>query len=220
MPSTSLRVAVVTGHHPFDVVGFHQALRALPETDCYAQDLTDFASAPPEVRRGYDAVVFYNMHTALPGEDPSWFEAGIGPVIDQLGESDQGIIILHHALLAFPESAVWSGLVGIGQRTLSSYHPDQTLRIDVADRAHPITVGLDSWTIVDETYAMAEPDEEGNRVLLTTKHSPSMRAIAWTRRFRNARVLCYQSGHDNRVYADPGFRTVLGRGIRWCAGAL
>lgn len=217
MPSASLRVAVVTGHHPFDVVGFHQALRALPGTDCYVQDLTDFAGAPSDVRRGYDVVVFYNMHTALPGKKPSWFEAGIGPVINQLGDTEQGIVLLHHALLAFPESPVWSGLVGIKQRTLSSYHSDQTLRIDVADAAHPITAGLDSWTLVDETYAMAEPDEEGARVLLTTDHSPSMHAIAWIHRFRNARVFCYQSGHDNRVFADIDFRTVLGRGIRWCA---
>lgn len=220
MPNASLRVAVVTGHHPFDVVGFHQMVRALPETDCYVQDLTDFASAPAEVRKSYDAVVFYNMHTALPGENPPWFESGIVPVIDQLGEADQGIVVLHHALLAFPESPVWSGLVGIGARTLSNYYPDQTLRIEIADAGHAITAGLAPWTIVDETYAMAEPDDEDNHVLLTTPHSPSMRTIAWTRRFRNARVLCYQSGHDNRVYADPGFRTVLGRGIRWCAGAL
>jgi type 1 glutamine amidotransferase len=66
---------------------------------------------------------------------------------------------------------------------------------------------------------MADPEGDGNHILLTTDHSPSMHNIAWTRHYRNARVFCYQSGHDNRVYANPGFRAVLGRGIQWCAGA-
>jgi type 1 glutamine amidotransferase len=44
-----------------------------------------------------------------------------------------------------------------------------------------------------------------------------MSAIAWTRDFKGSRVFCLQSGHDNETYVDPNFRTVLTRGIQWCA---
>jgi type 1 glutamine amidotransferase len=45
-----------------------------------------------------------------------------------------------------------------------------------------------------------------------------MKTIAWTRQYKNARVFCYQSGHDNQAYANPNFRKVVARGIHWLAG--
>jgi type 1 glutamine amidotransferase len=59
---------------------------------------------------------------------------------------------------------------------------------------------------------------EGSDVLLTTVHPESMKTIAWTRQYKNARVFCYQSGHDNQAYANPNFRKVVARGIHWLAG--
>jgi type 1 glutamine amidotransferase len=55
-------------------------------------------------------------------------------------------------------------------------------------------------------------------VLLTTDHPKSMKTLGWVRQHRNARVFCLQSGHDGVTWASPEFRTVLERGIRWCAG--
>ena len=66
-----LRVAVITGGHPFDVVGFHRLFRALRGCDVYIQALEDWAA---DVRRAgnlYDVLVFYHMHTALPQDGPA-----------------------------------------------------------------------------------------------------------------------------------------------------
>jgi type 1 glutamine amidotransferase len=84
---------------------------------------------------------------------------------------------------------------------------------------HPITEDLEEFTIIDETYAMAEPDED-NEVLITTDHPHSLRSIAWTRTYRGGRVFCYQSGHDNSTWSDTTFQTVLHRGILWAARRL
>ena len=127
-------------------------------------------------------------------------------------------MVLHHALLAFPEWPRWSEVCGIDDRTFG-FHHDQQVPIEVADPTHPITAGLADWELPDETYTMSSADKD-SRILLTTDHTLSMRTLAWTRQFGQARVFCFQSGHDNATYADRGFRTVLHRGIRWAAGAL
>ncbi len=55
---------------------------------------------------------------------------------------------------------------------------------------------------------------------LLQMQAESMKVLAWARQYKNARVFCCQSGHDNQVFADPNFRTVIARGIQWLAGRI
>jgi len=218
MTSTGARVqtAVVTGRHPFDVRGFHALFRSMGDIDYFPQHMEDFAADPR--RAEYDVVVFYHFHQETPREDAPWYEAGIRPAMESLGETGQGILVLHHAILAFPDWDYWADLVGIRDRSFG-YHIGETLTVDVAPIDHPITRGLSSWEMIDETYSMASAGP-GSEALLTTEHERSMRALAWTRTHRNSRVFCLESGHDNDTFTNESFRTVLSRGIQWLAGRL
>ena len=119
------------------------------------------------------------------------------------GRHGQGLVVLHHALLAYPGWDPWTEVTGIADRSFT-YHPDQTLRVDVADGDHPITAGLASWEVTDETYIMEAPDADSH-LLLTTTHPQSMAALAWTRAYHDARTFCCALGHDKKVYNDPAF---------------
>ena len=98
----------------------------------------------------------------------------------------------------------------------------ETIHLEIADPEHPITRGLEPWDIVGETwdFGASSPGPDCH-VLLTTDH-PKMRmkAMAWTRQFRKARVFYLQPGHNNDAWAHETFRTVLLRGIQWVAGHL
>jgi uncharacterized protein len=219
--TNKIKTAVVTGAHPFDVPGFHALWRALDELDVYIQSLDDFASDVGKVRERYDVVVLYHMVTATPPENSEgepWYQRRHRQAMESLGETPQGIVVLHHALLAYPDWPLWSELVGIADRRISSYHMQQRIPVRIAAE-HPITRGVPDWELGDETYVMrdAQP-EHGNTVLLATDHERSTRTLAWTRQYRSARVLCFQSGHDRQSWEDERFRTVLGNGIRWSAG--
>ena len=205
-----ISAAVITGGHAFDVPGFHALFRSLPGVDSYIQHMENFASDVGKVRDRYDVLVFYNM----PREDP---EGRVKGALEALGTTGQGVLLLHHGILSHREWPFWDELVGITDRMADfEFQHGVRLRVDVADAEHPITQGLEPWDMVDETYLMNEPGE-GCQVLLTVDHPKSMSAIAWTRSFRDCRVFCLQSGHDNETYVDPSFRTVLSRGIQWCA---
>jgi trehalose utilization protein len=208
----AIRTAVITGNHPFDVPAFHTMLRALPQVDFYLQDLANLVADTQGVLSQYDVLLFYSFHQPTP-------EGKARATLERLGTTEQGIVVLHHALLAFPEWPLWSKLCDVRDRATFSYYHGQTLDLTVADPTHPITEGMASWRMVDETYLMEDAGKDSH-VLLTTDHPKSMRTIAWTRQVGQARVLCTASGHDHQTYADPHFRRFLARGIHWAAGRM
>lgn len=204
-----LKIAVVTGEHPFQVPEFHALFRSYSDLECYIQPLEDFVGHDFE-RFPYDAVVFYHFHQETP-------ENAVQNMINQLCEAGIGIIVLHHALLAFPHWEYWSHLCGIEDRSFT-YHPNQAFTVHIAN-TNPITNGITEWEMHDETYNMISVDPEEAEILLTVEHENSMSVIGWARVFKRAKVFCYQSGHDSTAYGDPNFREVLRRGIRWAAEA-
>ena len=206
-----IKVAVITGGHSFDVPGFHAVFRDLPHVDSYIQYEENWAADIGQVRDAYDVLLFYNMPRGEPEEK-------IRTVLEGLGENGQGIFLLHHAILAYGQWPFWSELVGIPDRSFG-YDMKQELSVEIADPAHPITQGIEPWQMVDETYSMASADQDSH-LLLTTDHPNSMRVLGWTRQFKNSRVFCYQSGHDNLTYVNPSFRKTILRGIQWCAGRI
>ena len=214
-----ITAAVVTGKHEYDVVAFHTMLRALPGVDAYPQHLEDWATDPGNAGDKYDAVVFFNYHLQTPGRDGDDELARAAEKVERLLEQRRGIFLLHHAIVAFPKWPVWSSLRGIDGFDLIRGHVDQQFEIKIERPDHPITRGLSPWTMHDETYAMQSAGE-GSEVLLTADHPLSMRSIAWTRQVQGSRVFCYQSGHDRSAYEDANFRTIVGRGIQWVAGAI
>ncbi len=213
-----LTVAVIEGFHPFNVVGFRDLFRSMNGMDVYHQTIENWAIDAAEMRRKYDVLVFYNMNQKF---EP---ECGLcGPAIvkavDELGEPEgQGIVVLHHGILAYPESDAWSAMVGIEKRQFG-FHNDQTYPVEIACPRHPIVKGMAAWEMFDETYTMDCPGN-GSEALLTTPYEKSMRVIAWTRQHRNARVFCFQPGHDARSWVYPQFRQILSRGIQWAAGRI
>ncbi len=219
MQTAPVTAAVVTGGHSYDVINFRKLFGSLDGVDAYVQHIDDFATSSETVRDSYDVVVFYHMlmegprNTGLPG-----YAGEPKAVLEHLGETTQGIFVLHHALLAYPNWQVWNDIVGMDDRSFGA-HAGKSLHVEIADATHPITRGLSAWDMNDETYTMTEPAGDNN-VLLTVKHPQSMAAIAWSREYKNSRVFCFQSGHDNQTWANAGFQEILHRGTLWCGRRL
>ena len=213
-----LKTAVITGDHPFDVPAFHAAFRSMPEIDFYPQHMEEFAADFGDRRDDYDVLLFFNFHQTTPDSAGSQRDREARAALEQLGESDQGIFVLHHGILAYPQWQLWSDLVGIQDRRFG-WHMDHKIAVQIAEPRHPVTWGLADWEMLDETYTMEEPDSD-SEILLTADDPQSMKSIAWTRRYKDARVFCFRSGHDHHTYENPNFRLVICRGIQWAAGRL
>ena len=122
------------------------------------------------MRDSYAAVVFYSMLKETPSDQAPWYGGKPLTAFERLGQTRQGIILLHHALLAYPDWPVWDEIAGMKARKMRSYHPGETVRVDIPDPQHPISQGLTSWDMIDETYLLdgaVMPDSiPGNRVFL------------------------------------------------------
>ena len=210
-PNRNIKLAVITGNHPFEVPEFTDLFRSLSGIDSYLQDLENFAADFSDVRAQYDVFLFYNMHNEPPDQASR-------RVIERLGESKQGLFLLHHGILGFGNWHIWSEIVGIENRRFT-YHPGEKVNVEIVDSNHPITKGLSSWSMMDELYRM-EDAGEGSHIILGAHHPKSLRTLAWVRQYRNSPVFCFASGHGKDTWAERNFRTVVERGIRWLAGRL
>ena len=202
-----MKIAVVTGEHGFREKDFDAVFQSMEGIEFVREDLDVFVDDPNQ--KAYDAVVFYNFHRPYPTEEQA-------KAILELTERGQGLVILHHAILAFPEWDAYSDMCGIDDRADFGYFPKQTLQVQVTDPTHPITEELADWEMGDETYTMKSAGEDST-ILLTVDHPNSMDVLGWAREYGNSRIFCLQSGHDNVTYSNPNFREVLRRGIQWCA---
>jgi hypothetical protein len=214
-----IRLAVVIGGHPFNVPAFRELFNGMTQCDVYVQDLDNWAAGRDDgTSTMYDAFLFYNMNYwgILSVRDD--MDARITDAIAAMGESRQGIVVLHHALLSFTDMKPYSDVCGIAERKIRGFG-SADIRTHIAHPDHPITRGLADWTMNDE-YFVIDPPGESSEVLLTTDHAQSMKQLGWTRQHRNARVFCYQSGHGPGAYANETYRTVLARGIAWVAGRI
>jgi hypothetical protein len=223
-------VAVVTGGHPYDAQGFHRLWRSLPNIDAYIQHMDNFSATadsiglskdnpfhPAKARKEYDVVVFFSFLKATPTDEGlPWYCGAPKSALDELMETDQGIFVLHHALLAYPDWPVFSEIIGIEDRKMEYYSMDEKLHIQIANPNHPITKGLEPFDCVEESYKMKDAGE-GSDILLTVNNPKSMRTIGWTRQYRKHRVFCLELGHDELGWANPSFRALVERGVRWCA---
>ena len=139
-------VAVVTGHHNFDVPGFQKLLDCMPQVAFYLQDLHNFVSDEGKFNETYKAIIFYNFHQELPITNRAK-DVRLVQAIDKLTQNGQGLLILHHALLAFPGWTVWNQIVGISNRKFR-YAANQIVETEVVTKNHPITDGLQAWEMI------------------------------------------------------------------------
>jgi len=211
-----IQTAVLVENHPYNVAAFQRMLNSFSNLQCFVQPIDLFVQ--DDVNRDqYDAVLWYNMNWDTPAQG----SALRNYMEKSFGESEQGVVFLHHALLSFQGWDLFTDICGVRNRggDTFKYTQNQTVPCTAADPDHPITRGIADFSVCDETYAIGEPEEPGNHILMTTDNNTGVRRLAWTRQYKNSRIFSYLSGHDERVYDNEQFRQVLHRGLVWAANA-
>ncbi|MHC4249175.1 MAG: ThuA domain-containing protein [Planctomycetota bacterium] len=219
-----LRVIVVTGGHGYDRKTFPEAFKGADDAEVKIHHPGKKSSSTvfDDISGWkYDVIVLYNFRQKMSGKQRANFLA--------LLERGVGLISMHHAIAAYPEWREYEGIIGATYvlkeqvrdgvkyaRPKWKHDVDMDIHVETAD--HPITKGLEDFTINDETYT-DWVYHEGNTLLLTTDHKLSNRQIAWTRRHGKANVFYIQLGHGKAAYRNKVFQEIVARGIRWAAPA-
>jgi type 1 glutamine amidotransferase len=166
-------------------------------------------------RADYDVLVFYTVFGKL---DPAAEKA-----IQSFVEDGGGLVVLHGATASFGNSKVWSSLTG--GRFAGHASGTYDLPIEIVDTKHPITAGVEPFTINDEEYTYKFTDGVKRTVLARFKERPAKSAekngnndILWTIEVGKGRVFHCGLGHDVKAWSTPEFQKLVIQGIYWAAG--
>jgi uncharacterized protein len=181
----------------------------------------DVAAFTTENLRRYDAVVFFTTGE-LPMDD-----AQQRAFIDFV-RNGGGFLGVHSATDTFYRWPEYGKLIG-GYFDQHPWH--QTVRIDVADRSDPLVAFIGpSMALTDEIYQIRDFDAAGSHVLLrldpasvdltreNVHRHPYGWPLAWTRSFGNGRVFYTALGHEEAVWRDGRYQTLLHNAVLWAIG--
>lgn len=213
------RVLLLTGGHAFEREAFLDVFRADPELDVtHLEHASESADAwlRADLER-FDAVVLYDMPREIDEAQKarflSLFERGIG------------LLVLHHALVSFQRWPDYERIIGgrfvdpgkgaDPSLAASGDEHDVAVPVEVA-AAHPVTAGVEPFTIQDEIY-WSYPVGADVVPLLRTSHPKSGNPLAWARTEGLSRVVYLQLGHGISAYRHPAFRRLVANAIRHVA---
>ena len=218
-PREKIKVAVVTGGHDFEREPFFSMFKGHDDIEYVEAQQKDHSEIFEDISGwDYDVIVLYNMTQNIPPKRQENFI--------KLLKQGVGLVALHHSIGSFQQWDEYRKIIGskyylkaTGQIAASTYKHDVDFTVHIADAGHPITRGISDFAVHDETYKNCG-FEKDSHVLLTTDHPDSDKQIGWVRKYRKARVCTIQVGHGPSLYADPNYRQLVARTIRWSAGKL
>lgn len=215
-----VRVLLVCGGHDYETNQFLQVFRDNPGiTFTHVTHPAAHAWLGADKAREWDVLVLYDMWQDISDRAKQDF-------VGRLKEG-KGLVVLHHAIANYQNWPEYEQIIGARYylaatnrngvpKARSQYQHDVTFRIQVLNRDHPVTRGLNDFEIRDETYRLFDVAADVTP-LLGTQEPLSNPVIAWAKTYQQARVVYLQSGHDHYAYENPNFRRFLANAIRWAA---
>ena len=163
-------------------------------------------------RADYDVLVFYTVGHKLDDVQER--------ALEKFVEDGGGIVALHGASASFGNSQVWLRLVGA--RFAGHYKSLHKLNVVIADPKHPITAGVEPFTITDEEYNHNFAKVE-RHVLASFRERPEgskgkNNDIMWTREVGKGRVVYNALGHGKDAWENPAWQKLTVQSIFWAAG--
>ena len=222
-PLDPIKAVVVTGGHGFEHDPFFELFQGYDDIEYVEAAQKDHSELFEDISNwDYDVIVLYNMTQKISPKRQENFKA--------LLKRGVGLVMMHHAEGAFNTWEDYRRIIGARyplkpqeidgvSYAQGTFKHDVDITVHICDPEHPITRGMSDFEIHDETYKGLWFAKD-NHVLLTTNHPTSDLTIGWTRMYGDTRVASLQGGHDSKAYANPNFRRLVVRSIRWVAGRL
>jgi type 1 glutamine amidotransferase len=203
MPKVLLLGGLTTAYHNFAELG--PVITAALEPAGFQVDPTeDLDALNAESLAGYAAV--FNFTTDRDISDVQW------NALSSFVKNGGGYIGIHNATDTFENRP--EALRLIGGHFL--HHPAQLeIPVEIVDGAHPVTEGVEPFTLFDELYIMETWPEDYQ--LLARTDAEGGQPIAWVRTEEKGRVFYLSLGHNAHCFDDPNYTKLFRRGAQWAA---
>jgi type 1 glutamine amidotransferase len=166
----------------------------------------DYSALTDEGLGDVDLLVLYTTGKERRGADVD--------AILKFVESGKSFVGIHNASDSFTDNPEFVRFIGAKFRT----HPAQLdIKTEIVDPGHPITHGIDTFTVHDELYMFSDFDP-ANVHLLAQTHSADDNGpvpIAWTREPGHGRLFYISLGHNATTLSDPTWQRFFSQGVEW-----
>lgn len=215
---TELSVLVVRGGHHYDTPEFEEMCLSLEgiKVDLVLTAHLETMKAI-EIAKKYDAILFLNQNKHY-----KTHERNRKQYLD-LAKLGVGMVFLQFTLSSQPEWDEYHELVGgkwflknytEDEKLHSTYFPDMTLDVKVLDAMHPVTKGLEDFTMTDAFYGNIYIAPSAHP-LLGTNHPGVSKTIAWTHEYDNSKVVYLMPGFSKQAYKNESYQKLLINALKY-----
>lgn len=214
-----LRVLLVSGGHWFDRENLTKMILDRPNTTLAEIEIpAEQDRLRAGITKEFDVLVFHDQSQfTLTDAQKANLEA--------MWAEGTPTVMLHHALISHNDFPLFRDVYGTAfliklrnidgkDYPVSTYKQPTDVKFHVVNREHPITAGVDDFTLNDEVFGNLWLAGD-NDVLIETDHPESSRPIVWTRHYKKSPVFVMIQGHDGTAFNDPRYRKIFYRGLDW-----
>jgi hypothetical protein len=148
-----------------------------------------------------------------PKSEYKWMTPEQERAVVQFVEDGGGFLNLHNAMGLYPEDGPYLKLVG-GRYV--GHGPLERFRVEVVDGSHPVTRGVQPFTVADEQHT--PPHDTGKvHVLLRSRSDEGKTASAgWCYEPGKGRLVHLAPGHTREALLHPMYQRLLRNAVDWC----
>lgn len=126
-----------------------------------------------------------------------------------------GFLNLHNSMGIYPEDGPYLRLVG---GRYIGHGPLERFRVEVVDRDHPVTRGVDDFSVADEQHTPPFDSARVHLLLRNRSDDGQTAAAGWVYEPGKGRLCHLANGHTREALAHPMYQRLLQNAVRWCVG--
>lgn len=162
--------------------------------------------------RDYDVILLSKSNNTSSTDPQPWLTPAAEAALVGYVEQGGGLLVVHSGTVGYDDAPALRGHMG----GVFAQHPPQCDVTIAPVAGHPLTAGVESFTVRDEHYFMTMNDDlAAFEQFLTTTSEHGVQPAGWVHRERCVCILT--PGHNVEVWLQPGFQQLLANGLRWCA---
>lgn len=150
-----------------------------------------------------------------PGGDGShypWMTAEQQQAVVDFVERGGGFLNLHNSMGLYPDGGAYLKLVG---GRYIGHGPLERFRVEVVDRQHPITRGVENFSVADEQHTPPYDADKVHLLLQNRSDDGKVAAAGWAYEPGRGRLCHLANGHTREALLHPMYQRLLSNAMAW-----
>ena len=141
-----------------------------------------------------------------------WMTAEQQQAVVDFVQRGGGFLNLHNSIGLYPDDGAYLKLVG---GRYIGHGPLERFRVEVVDREHPITRGVENFSVADEQHTPPYDAEKVHLLLQNRSDDGKVAAAGWAYEPGRGRLCHLANGHTSEALLHPMYQRLLGNAMIW-----